>query len=127
MRAQSWTDIMTLLAIMVASNKMDKRAELTMFEQAALQLRDRVAPNINLTESFAADWMTENKAEIDVQSSSVHFDASVKRLCRNLDNLVNKSEVLTLIMKWTLNDTPRETYLRLRYKAADETAFALAG
>jgi len=120
MRAQNWTDIMTLLAVMVASNKMDKRAELIMFEHAALNLRDIFAPNIRLTDSFAADWMTENRAEIDRFATSVIFDSSVKSLRKNLDSLANKSEILTTIMKWTLSETPSEMRGQLRFKAQTE-------
>ena len=118
MRAQNWTDIMTLLAVMTASNKMDYRAELTMFEQAALNIRDMFAPNIKLTDSFAVDWMTENRSAIDSQTTSVHFDATVKRLHKNLSHLINKNEILTAIMKWTLSDEPRETYAPMRYELA---------
>lgn len=119
MRAQNWTDIMTLLAVMTASNKMDKRAELAMFKHAALDLRDMFAPNIKLTESFAADWMTENRTEIQTQTTSVHFDASVKRLRKNLDVLANKNEILTIIMKWTLSETPHSRQDQLRFKYQD--------
>ena len=127
MRAQNWTDIMTLLAVMVASNKMDKRAELTMFEHAALNLRDMFAPNIRLTDSFARDWMTENRAEIDSQTTSVHFDSSVKRLRRNLECLANKNEILTTIMKWTLVEMPNVMQGQLRFRAQpDERKWLLS-
>ena len=120
MRAQNWTDIMTLLAVMVASSKMDKAAELSVFRNAALNLRDVFAPNIKLTESFAVDWMEENRAEINSQATSVHFDSTVKRLRKNLDNLTNKSEILTAIMKWTMTDTPQRAFGQLRFKAQPE-------
>lgn len=107
MRAQNWTDVMTLLAVMVASNKLDKGAELALFKKAAVNLRDNFAPHIKLTESFARDWLTENRADIESQATSVHFDASVTRLRKNLEYLAHKSEILTLIMKWTLSDTPQ--------------------
>jgi len=118
MRAQNWTDIMTLLAVMTASHKMDCRAELTMFEQAALNIRDMFAPNIKLTESFAADWMTENRTTIESQATSVHFDATVKRLQKNMEYLANKSEILTAIMKWTLAEEPQGTYAPMGYEMA---------
>ena len=117
MRAQNWTDIMTLLAVMVASSKMEKEAELSIFRQAALNLRDVFAPNIKLTDSFARDWMDENRADIDSQATSVHFDSSVKRLRKNLECLANKSEILTTIMKWTLSEVPSGTRRQLRFKA----------
>jgi len=119
MRAQNWTDIMTLLAVMVSSSKMDKDAELSTFRSAALNLRDVFAPNIKLTDSFAIDWMAENGTEIQRQATSVHFDSSVKRLRKNLDNLANKSEILTTIMKWTLAEVPSGTRGQLRFKADD--------
>ena len=122
MRAQNWTDIMTLLAVMVASGKMDKESELSVFKSAALNLRDKFAPNIMLTDSFASDWMSENRSEINRQTTSVHFDSSVKRLRKNLDNLANKSEILTIIMKWTLSDTPQSTEGQLRFKSGDVMA-----
>ena len=117
MLAQQWTDIMTLLAVMVASSKMEKEAELSIFRQAALNLRDVFAPNIKLTDSFARDWMDENRADIDSQATSVHFDSSVKRLRKNLECLANKSEILTTIMKWTLSEVPSGTRRQLRFKA----------
>jgi len=127
MRAQNWTDIMTLLAVMVASNKMDKKVELSIFHQAALNLRDIFAPNIKLTDSFARDWMAENRAEIERLATSVHFDNSVKSLRKNLDCLANKNEILTTIMKWTLLDTPSETREQLRFKAqTDEREWLLS-
>ena len=116
MRAQNWTDIMTLLAVMVTAGKMDKEAELSIFRSAALNLRDVFAPNIKLTDSFASDWMAENRAEINRQATSVYFDSSVKALRKNLDNLVNKSEILTTIMKWTLSEVPSGTEAQLRFK-----------
>ena len=119
MRAQNWTDIMTLLAVMVASGKMDKEAELSIFRSAALNLRDVFAPNIKLTDSFAVDWMTENQNEINRQTTSVHFDNSVKALRKNLDGLANKSEILTTIMKWTLSEVPSGTRDQLRFKSGD--------
>ena len=121
MRAQNWTDIMTLLGVMVAAGKMDKKAERAIFKQAATNLRDLFAPNIMLTESFAADWLAENRNEINRKTSSVLFDSSVKALQKNLDSLPNKSEILTTIMKWTLTETPSGLDGQLRFKAqADE-------
>jgi len=121
MRAQNWTDIMMLLGVMVAAGKMDKAAEESIFEQAATNLRDLFAPNIMLTESFAADWLTENRNEINRKTSSVHFDSSVKALRKNLDSLANKNEILTTIMKWTVAEEPSGIDGQLRFKAqADE-------
>jgi len=121
MRAQNWSDVMTLLGVMVAAGKMDKKAERAIFEQAATNLRDLFAPKIMLTESFAADWLAENRNEINRKTSSVLFDSSVKALQKNLDNLPNKSEILTTIMKWTLSETPSGMDGQLRFKAqADE-------
>ena len=121
MRAQNWSDVMTLLGVMVAAGKMDKKAERAIFEQAATNLRDLFAPNIMLTESFAADWLAENRNEINRKTSSVLFDSSVKALQKNLNSLPNKSEILTTIMKWTLSETPSGTQGQLRFKAqADE-------
>ena len=117
MRAQNWTDIMTLLAVMVASGKMDKAAELTTFRNAALNLRDVFAPNIKLTDSFASDWLNENKSDITRKATSVHFESSVKALRKNLDGLANKNEILTTIMKWTLSDSPSGTEGQLRFKS----------
>ena len=126
MRAQNWTDIMTLLGVMVAAGKMDKEAELSIFKNAAINLRDVFAPNIKLTESFANDWLTENRNEINRKTSSVHFDSSVKALRKNLDSLPNKSEILTTIMKWTLSDTPSGTQGQLRFKAEPEDVLSAA-
>ena len=121
MRAQNWSDVMTLLGVMVAAGKMDKKAERAIFEQAATNLRDLFAPNIMLTESFAADWLAENRNEINRKTSSVLFDSSVKALQKNLDSLPNKSEILTTIMKWTLAEDPSGLDGQLRFKAqADE-------
>jgi len=126
MRAQNWTDIMTLLGVMVASGKMEKEAELSIFRSAALNLRDVFAPNIKLTDSFARDWISENRAEIDSQATSVHFDSSVKRLRKNLNGLANKSEILTTIMKWTLAETPSGVRSQLRFKAQPEDILSAA-
>ena len=126
MRAQNWSDVMTLLGVMVAAGKMDKKAERAIFEQAATNLRDLFAPNIMLTESFAADWLAENRNEINRKTSSVLFDSSVKALQKNLDSLPNKSEILTTIMKWTLSETPSGTQGQLRFKAEPEDALSAA-
>ena len=126
MRAQNWTDIMTLLGVMVAAGKMDKEAELSIFRNAAINLRDVFAPNIKLTESFASDWMTENRAEIDSKATSVHFESSVKTLRKNLNGLTNKSEILTTIMKWTLAEVPSEARGQLRFKAEPEDMLSAA-
>lgn len=126
MRAQNWSDVMTLLGVMVAAGKMDKKAERAIFEQAATNLRDLFAPKIMLTESFAADWLAENRNEINRKTSSVLFDSSVKALQKNLDNLPNKSEILTTIMKWTLSETPSGTQGQLRFKAAPEDVLSAA-
>lgn len=126
MRAQNWSDVMTLLGVMVAAGKMDKKAERAIFEQAATNLRDLFAPNIMLTESFAADWLAENRNEINRKTSSVLFDGSVKALRKNLDSLPNKSEILTTIMKWTLSETPSGTQGQLRFKAEPEDVLSAA-
>ena len=126
MRAQNWSDVMTLLGVMVAAGKMDKKAERAIFEQAATNLRDLFAPNIMLTESFAADWLAENRNEINRKTSSVLFDSSVKALQKNLDSLPNKSEILTTIMKWTLSETPSGTQGQLRFKAEPEDVLSAA-
>ena len=126
MRAQNWSDVMTLLGVMVAAGKMDKKAERAIFEQAATNLRDLFAPNIMLTESFAADWLAENRNEINRKTSSVLFDSSVKALQKNLDSLPNKSEILTTIMKWTLTETPSGTQGQLRFKAEPEDVLSAA-
>ena len=126
MRAQNWSDVMTLLGVMVAAGKMDKKAERAIFEQAATNLRDLFAPKIMLTESFAADWLAENRNEINRKTSSVLFDSSVKALQKNLNGLTNKSEILTTIMKWTLSETPSGTQGQLRFKAAPEDVLSAA-
>ena len=122
MRAQNWTDIMTLLAVMVASGKMDKAAELTIFRNAAINLRDVFAPNIKLTDSFASDWLAVNQTDITRKATSVHFESSVKALQKNLDGLANKNEILTTIMKWTLSDNPSTEQDQLRFKSDDVTS-----
>ncbi len=122
MRAQNWTDVMTLLAVMVKAGKMDQDAELSIFRQAAMNLRDVFAPNIKLTESFARDWMSENGPEINRQATSVHFDSSVKTLRKNLDSLANKSEILTTIMKWTLSEKPSGMRGEFRFTAGEMTS-----
>ena len=126
MRAQNWSDVMTLLGVMVAAGKMDKKAERAIFEQAATNLRDLFAPNIMLTESFAADWLAENRNEINRKTSSVLFDSSVKALQKNLDSLPNKSEILTTIMKWTLAEDPSGLDGQLRFKAEPEDVLSAA-
>jgi len=126
MRAQNWSDVMTLLGVMVAAGKMDKKAERAIFEQAATNLRDLFAPKIMLTESFAADWLAENRNEINRKTSSVLFDSSVKALQKNLNGLTNKSEILTTIMKWTLSETPSGTQGQLRFKAEPEDVLSVA-
>jgi len=126
MRAQNWSDVMTLLGVMVAAGKMDKKAERAIFEQAATNLRDLFAPKIMLTESFAADWLAENRNEINRKTSSVLFDSSVKALQKNLNSLPNKSEILTTIMKWTLSETPSGTQGQLRFKAEPEDVLSAA-
>ena len=126
MRAQNWSDVMTLLGVMVAAGKMDKKAERAIFEQAATNLRDLFAPKIMLTESFAADWLAENRNEINRKTSSVLFDSSVKALQKNLNSLPNKSEILTTIMKWTLSETPSGTQGQLRFKAEPEDVLSVA-
>ena len=126
MRAQNWSDVMTLLGVMVAAGKMDKKAERAIFEQAATNLRDLFAPKIMLTESFAADWLAENRNEINRKTSSVLFDSSVKALQKNLDSLPNKSEILTTIMKWTLSETPSGTQGQLRFKVEPEDVLSAA-
>ena len=126
MRAQNWSDVMTLLGVMVAAGKMDKKAERAIFEQAATNLRDLFAPKIMLTESFAADWLAENRNEINRKTSSVLFDSSVKALQKNLNSLPNKSEILTTIMKWTLTETPSGTQGQLRFKAEPEDVLSAA-
>ena len=126
MRAQNWSDVMTLLGVMVTAGKMDKKAERAIFEQAATNLRDLFAPNIMLTESFAADWLAENRNEINRKTSSVLFDSSVKALQKNLNGLTNKSEILTTIMKWTLSETPSGTQGQLRFKAEPEDVLSAA-
>jgi len=71
--------------------------------------------------------MTENRAEIDSQTTSVHFDSSVKRLRRNLECLANKNEILTTIMKWTLVEMPNVMQGQLRFKAqSDEREWLLS-
>ena len=127
MRAQNWTDIMTLLAVMVAADKRDQKAELSIFKQAALNLRDVFAPNIKLTESFAADWMSENREDIKRQATSVHFDSSIKRLKKNLDNLPNKSVIFMMIMKWVMADEAKGASDKLRFNAeVEESEWRLA-
>jgi hypothetical protein len=126
MRAQNWTDIMTLLAVMVASGKMDKAAELTIFRNAAINLRDVFAPNIKLTDSFASDWLAVNQADITRKATSVHFESSVKALQKNLDGLANKNEILITIMKWTMTEVPNGTRNQLRFKAEPEDMLSAA-
>jgi hypothetical protein len=124
MRAQNWTDIMTLLAVMVAAGKMDKTAEQEVFRNAAMNLRNKFAPNIKLTDSFASDWMNENGQDISRQATSVHYDHSVKRLQKNLNSLANKSEILTTIMKWTLAEKPNAMRSEFRFTAEEDEALA---
>ena len=126
MRAQNWTDVMTLLAVMVAADKQDEAAELSLFRRAALNLRDVFAPNIKLTESFAADWLSENRDDINRQATSVHFDSSVKRLKNNLGGLPNKSAILMMIMKSVMADNAKGAADKLRFTAErDENEWML--
>lgn len=101
MRAQSWNDILTLLTLMIVKNKLDEDSELEMFESITVKLQKMVAPNLVLTDSFAHDWMAENRSDVAMHSSSVRFDKAVRRLRKNLDGLANKGEVLAVILKLT--------------------------
>jgi len=105
MRAQSWTDVMSLLAVMVMTNKYEPSQERDVFIKGALTLRDMVAPNIRLSEDLAADWLEQNRPNLLKQTSSVYYDETVSRLLKNLRGLSNKQTILTALMKITLSDT----------------------
>jgi len=109
MRAQSWTDVMTLLAVMVVSNKHEKANQLAVFKRAALSVRNMICPNVNLTDAIAGDWWLENHADIMKQTASVHYDSTVKRLLKNLNVLPNKKMILTALMKATLTDVDNKS------------------
>ena len=105
MRAQSWTDVMSLLAVMVMTNKYEPSKERAVFIKGALSLRDMVAPNIRLSEELAADWLEQNRPDLLKQTSSVYYEQTVSRLLKNLRGLSNKQSILTALMKITLSDT----------------------
>lgn len=105
MRAQSWTDIMSLLAVMVMTNKYEPARERDVFTQGALTLRDMVAPNMRLSEELAGDWLEQNRPTLLKQTSSVYYEETVSRLLKNLRGLTNKQAILTALMKITLSDT----------------------
>lgn len=109
MRAQSWTDIMILTAVMVASNKHDPAVELARFKQAAMSMRDMIGPNITLTDALAESWWTENRQDILLRTSSVHYEATVKSLLKNLNVLPNKKAIITALMKATLTELDETT------------------
>ena len=138
MRAQNWTDVMTLLAVMVISNHNDKDSETSVFNDAALRVRDLAAPNVKLTESFAKDWMDANRSNIIGMTSSINYEAAVKQLTARLECLVDKNIIMTSIMKSIFSaqeldepvqptlKSPRAKTVNASFNPAD-IQFALAG
>lgn len=118
MRAQSWTDILTLLAVMVVTNKHEVAHEKAVFAKGAVALRNMVAPNMRLTEELAGDWLEQNRPQIVKQTSSVYYQETVSRLIKNLNILSNKKAILTALMKIALsedapsNDTEKASNVR---------------
>jgi hypothetical protein len=104
MQAQSWTDILKLLSMMIISNKPDNRNESKVFKEAALSLRDAVYPELNLTSEMAGDWLELHREEISRSMSSIHFDETLAGILKNLRILPNKKPIILTMIKMTLTE-----------------------
>ena len=118
MRAQSWTNILNLLAVMVVTNKDDAKTELSLFKRGAMLMKTMIAPDVKLTESMAENWFKENRALIGRQVTSVHYNQTVSDLLKGLNMLPNKPMILTALMKAALSETS-SSHNRIFSKASE--------
>jgi len=107
MQAQLWTDTLKLLSLMVIGSRDTERLERELFKEAALSLRDKVYPKLNLTADMAGDWLDLHRSSLKRSMSSVYFDDTLKTILNNLKHLPNKDDVILTMIKITLADTGR--------------------
>lgn len=104
MHAQNWTDVLTLLSMMIMGDGDKKNSNSKKFTKAAVKLRDAINPGVTLTEEMAYDWFTHRRDTITKNMSSVYYAATIERLIGNLNSLPNKKELILQMIKAGLNE-----------------------
>ena len=104
MNAQNWTDILTLLSMMIIGSRETSRDEKRLFVKAALSLRDDIYPELNLTAEMAEDWLELNREELTRSMSSLYFDKTLSSILNNLKSLPNKKPIIITLIRMTLTE-----------------------
>jgi len=103
-RDLDWSDVLTLLSMMVLADGKVYQEEMEAFKKAAIELRDMICPQVMLTEQMAFDWFTWHREDILLRMSTFNYPTSVTETLENLSVLPDKKMFLMALLKISVSD-----------------------
>jgi len=104
MRDQNWSDILTLLSMMILADEKVYQEEVEAFKKAAVELKDMICPEVMLTEHMAFDWFTLHREDIMLQMSTFNYPTAVTKTLENLKGLPDKQMFVMALLKIAISD-----------------------
>lgn len=105
MRAQSWSNLLEILAIMSLTDDQSNNEFAELFSERAMALKEQICPDVTLTLQMCKDWVEENLDSVRKNASFLHYDDSVYKRLLNLRMLPNKTDLLLILLKVTHSET----------------------
>jgi len=103
-RDLDWSDVLTLLSMMVLADGKVYQEEMEAFKKAAIELRDLICPKVMLTEQMAFDWFTLHRDNILERMGTHNYPTAVAETLENLDVLPDKQMFVMALLKIALSD-----------------------
>ena len=104
MRVGSWTDILSLLSLMILADGRVYKEEVDTFKSAVVTLRDKLSVQTMLTEHMALEWFVVHKDEFLRLIGQGFLDAKVAELVGKLDYVDGKEHIADVLIQIALSD-----------------------
>lgn len=104
MQDKNWSDILTLLSMMVLADEKVYHEEVGAFKKAAVELRDLICPEVMLTEQMAFDWFMLHRDDILNRMSTYNYPTAVTEVLENLSGLPDKKIFVMALLKIAVSD-----------------------
>ena len=121
MNIRCWNDVLHLLCIMILLDGNVDEQEIDVFADAAISLRDKIDPNLVLTEHMARDWFAGHRDKIVLSIRPSCYESTVRRTLNRLDAIDNKDELIFALLKVAMSDGAKRPSDKKLLRSACET------
>ena len=104
MNNQQWQDILSLLSMMILADEKIYHEEVEAFKKAATVLKDKLCPEMMVTETMVFDWFVLHREDLNQRMSSLHYPESLFDLLDKLKSFPDKIPLLEALTDIAVSD-----------------------